>query len=229
MIRRKSIHLNFKIQCLGGLVSAFSTCAGYIGGHVVNLFNLSRNKKSHSGINKVAEINVRLRVVGVYFNQRFIFDDGAKSVTIETLHNEAMLKCPINKPGGIFFTGSFEQPDGSTPIMGNPIRTISHNYSGKYDFNGNGSLEDPVDGSTLSGRNRTEGIYELSEQIIENGLLAWQYYVNRGGKIVSRTPKERGFNPYQDFILKDQDLVTWRLVSIATKPLGSNRELRLRK
>jgi hypothetical protein len=178
----------------------------------------------------VADINLRLRVVGVYFNRRFTFDDGGKDVTIETLHNEAMSQCPISKPGGIFFTGSFEQPDGSTPATGNPIRTISHNYSGKYDFNGNGSLGDPVDGPTLSGINRSQGIYELSEQIIENGLLAWQYYVNRGGTIVSKTPKERGFNPHQKFILKDKDLVTWRLVSIATRPLpDSTRELRLRK
>jgi hypothetical protein len=178
---------------------------------------------------QVAEINLRLRVVGVYFNRRFKFDDGGKDVTIETLHNEAM-KIPVNKRGGILFTGSFSQPDGSTPGTGNPIRTISHNYSGKYDFNGNGSLEDSVDGPTLGGINRIEGIYELSEQIIENGLLAWQYYVNRGGTIVSRTPKERGFNPYQGFVLKDEDRVTWRLVSIATRPLPeSPRELRLRK
>lgn len=178
----------------------------------------------------MANITVRLRVVGVYFNRSFTFDDGGKDVTIETLHNEAMSKCPITKPGGIFFTGSFQQPDGSTDDTGNPIRTISHNYSGKYDFNGNGSLGDTVDGPTLSGRNRPEGIYELSEQLIENGLLAWQYYVNRGGTIVSRTPKERGFNFYQGFILKDKDLVTWRLVSIATRPLpASSRELRLRK
>jgi hypothetical protein len=178
----------------------------------------------------VADITIRLRVVGVYFNRRFTFDDGGNPVTIETLHNEAMSKYPIIQPGGIFFTGSFEQPDGSTPITGNTIRTVSHNYPGKYDFNGNGSLGDPVDGPTLGGKNRPAGIYELSEQLIENGLLAWQYYVNRGGTIVSRTPKERGFNPYQKFPLEDKDIVTWRLVSIATRPLPeSSRELRLRK
>jgi hypothetical protein len=178
----------------------------------------------------MADITVRLRVVGVYFNRRFTFDDGGKSVTIETLHNEAMSKCPISQPGGIFFTGSFEQPDGSTPITGNPIRTVSHNYSGKYDFNGNGSLEDPVDGPTLGNRNRPEGIYQLSEQLIENGLLAWQYYVMRGKKLVSTTPPERKFNPYAGFTLKDGDEVTWRLVSIATKSIaGSYRELRLQK
>jgi hypothetical protein len=182
---------------------------------------------------QVTDINLRLRVVGVYFNRRFKFDDGGKDVTIETLHNEAMSKCPISQRGGIFFTGSFEQPDGSTPATGNPIRTVSHNYSGQYDFNGDGVIKiipDGPDGPTLGNRNRLEGIYELSEQLIENGLLAWQYYVNRGGTIVSRTPKERKFNPYQDFILKNNDLVTWRLVSIATSPLPeSDRELRLRK
>lgn len=178
----------------------------------------------------MAGITIRLRVVGVYFNRSFTFDDGGKDVTIETLHNEAMSKCPITKPGGIFFTGSFKQPDGSIMYNGNPIRTVSHNYPGKYDFNGNGSLKDAVDGETLGGKNRPKGIYELSEQIVENGLLAWQYYVNRGGIIVSTTTKERGFNSYQEFILKDKDLVTWRLVSIATRPLlESSRERRLRK
>jgi hypothetical protein len=181
----------------------------------------------------VAEINLRLRVVGVYFNRRFKFDDGGKDVTIETLHNEAMSKCPINEPGGIFFTGSFEEPDGSTSDKGNPIRTVSHNYSGQYDFNGDGVIKilpDGPDGPTLGNINRPKGIYELSEQLIENGLLAWQYYVNRGGRIVSRTPQERVFNSYQEFILKDEDLVTWRLVSIATRPLTeSSRELRLQQ
>jgi hypothetical protein len=178
----------------------------------------------------VALFHVKLRVVGIYFNRLIKFDDGGKAVTIETLHNAAMSQFPISRQNGIFFTGSFEQPDGSESKEGNPIRTVSHNYSGKYDFNGNGSLKDAVDGPTLGGNFRPKGIYELSEQLIENGLLAWQYYVMRGGKLVSKTPPERGFNPYGEFILQDKDEVTWRLVSIATKPLaGSHRELRLRK
>jgi hypothetical protein len=181
----------------------------------------------------VALFHVKLRVVGIYFNRRFTFDDSGKPVTIETLHNEAMSKCPISQRGGIFFTGSFEQPDGSIDKTGNPIRTISHNYLGQYDFNGDGLIKIPPDGPdglTLGGRNRLEGIYELSEQLIENGLLAWQYYVMRGKKLVSTTPPERGFNSYTGFPLKDGDEVTWRLVSIATKPIaGSYRELRLRK
>ena len=180
----------------------------------------------------MAKIAVGLRVVGIYFNRHFEFDDGGKPVTIETLHNEAMSKCPISKHGGILFTGSFQEADGSVDIEnpGNPLRTISHNYSGKFDFNGNGSLKDSVDGKTLSGYSRVKGIYELSEQIIENGLLAWQYYVDRGGEIVSKTTKDRGFNSYEGFVLENDDLVTWRLVSIATKPLPTSpRELRLRK
>jgi hypothetical protein len=186
----------------------------------------------------VADPNsVRLRVVGVYFNQRIEikFDDGGDPVTIETLHNAAMEQFPFNSPdgnkSGIFFTGSFQKPDGTVdPKKGNPIRTVSHSYPGKYNFNGNDSLDDKVDGETLGGNIRPKGIYELSEQLIDNGLLAWQYYVNRGGTIVSRTPSSRKFTPYQEFILKDNDLVTWRLVSIATSPLPeSPRELRLRK
>jgi hypothetical protein len=180
----------------------------------------------------VAQVNVKLRVVGVYFNRLIKFDDGGKSVTIETLHNEAMSQFPISRLGGIFFTGSFQDPDGTASSEGNPIRTISHNYSGRFDFDGNGSVKDVVDrqGQTLGGNFRAKGIYELSEQIIENGLLAWQYYVMRGGKLVSKTPPERLFNSYQGFTLKDKDEVTWRLVSIATKPLaGSHRELRLQK
>lgn len=177
----------------------------------------------------MAEFKAKLRVVGVYFNKEFTFDDGGQAVTIETLHNEAMRQCPITKCGGIFFTGSFEQPGGS---IGDPnfLRTVSHNYPGKYDFNGDGDVDDAVDGPTLGGKNRPAGIYELSEQLIENGLLAWQYYVMRNGELVSKTPPSRGFNPYPGFVLQSGDEVTWRLVSIATKPLASSyRELRLMK
>jgi hypothetical protein len=178
----------------------------------------------------MAPLSVKLRVVGIYFNRHIKFDDGGKPATIETLHDAATSQCPISRPGGIFFIGSQTRADGTPQIDGNQIRTVSHNYSGKFDFNGNGSLKDAVDGHTLGGKSRPPGIYELSEQVIENGLLAWQYYVMRGGKLISKTPPERGFNPYEEFILNDKDEVTWRLVSIATQPLArSYRELRLRK
>ena len=177
----------------------------------------------------MAKLKVKLRVVGVYFNQYITFDDGGGTATIEMLHNAAMSKCPISRPGEIFFTGSFEQPSGLDLNKPNPIRTVSHNYPGKFDFNGNGSLKDAVDGNTLGGRSRAPGIYELSEQLIENGLLAWQYYVKRGDVLASETPSSRGFQSYQTFPLKNEDEVTWRLVSIATKPIaGSYRELRLK-
>jgi hypothetical protein len=178
----------------------------------------------------VAKVKVKLRVVGVYFNRFIQFDDGGKPFTIETLHNKAMSQCPISRPGGIFFTGSFQQPDGTIEKEGNPLRTVSHNYPGKFDFDGNGSVKDAVDGLTLGMNSRAKGIYQLSEQIIENGLLAWQYYVMRGETLVSKTLSSRGFNSYEGFILKDNDEVTWRLVSISTKPIaGSHRELRLQK
>jgi hypothetical protein len=180
----------------------------------------------------VASFQAKLRVVGIYFNRVIKFDDGGNPVTIDTLHNKAMSQFPISRKNGIFFTGSFVRTDGTISEKGNPIRTVSHNYSGKYDFNGNGSLKDAVDrdGATLGGYLRPKGIYELSEQLIENGLLAWQYYVMRGGKLVSKTPPERGFNPYEEFTLQDKDEVTWRLVSIATKPIaGSHRERRLQQ
>lgn len=175
----------------------------------------------------MANFKAKLRVVGIYFNKFIEFDDGGNPVTIETLHNEAMSQFPIGTSGGIFFTGSFEQPDGSR-AKPNPIRAVSHNYPGRYDFNANGSLEDSVDGLTLGGNDRTKGIYELSEQLIDKGLLAWQYYVIRDAELISTTPPNRGFNPYQGFILKTGDEVIWRLVSIATSPLAqSYRELRL--
>lgn len=140
-----------------------------------------------------------------------------------------MKKYPISRDGGIFFTGSFEQPDGSI-VKPNPIRTISHKYPGKYDFDGNDSLNDEVDGRTLGDNDRPKGIYELSEQLIENGLLAWQYYVMRDGELVSKTPASRKFNSYQGFVLENNDKVTWRLVSIATTPIANSyRELRLMK
>jgi hypothetical protein len=173
----------------------------------------------------MAEITVKLRVVGIYFNRLITFDDGGKPVTIETLHNAAMLQYPINRVDGIFFTGSFQRPDGILDPEGNPIRTVSHNYSGKYDFNGNGFNEGSTadrQGETLGGKLRPPGTYELSEQLIENGLLAWQYYVKRGETIVSRTKSSRKFDSYQGFPLQNGDSVTWRLVSIATKPLVSD-------
>ncbi len=159
-------------------------------------------------------MKVQLRIVGIYFNRPIQFE--SDDPTIFTVLQEAQKQFPLYSPGGFQFV--------STTSTKPSIVSFAHNYPGKYDFDGNGSIADPVDGPTLSGYIRSPGVYELKEQAIVGGVVGWQYYVIRAGEVVSKTPASRGFDSYAGFKVKDGDMVLWRLVAIGTEP-GRYRSL----
>lgn len=154
-------------------------------------------------------MKVQLRIVGIYFNRPIEFQEGADTTVFTVLH-EAQKQFPLSTPGGFQFV--------STTSTSPSIVSLAHNFPGKYDFDGNGSILDPVDGTTLSGYKRPAGIYELKEQPIVGGVIGWQYYVVRNGVVVSATPASRGFESYASFPVMNGDLVIWRLVAIGTEP-----------
>jgi hypothetical protein len=155
------------------------------------------------------KLTVQLRVVGIYFNTPITFESA--NPTIASLMYEASKQLPIDLPGGFAYT--------STLSTDPSVVSVSHNYSGRFDFDGNGSSSDPVDGPTLRGITLPAGIYELKEQSIADGLVGWQYYVVRDNQVVSTTPASRGFLSYAKFLLQDGDKVIWRLVGIAKAPV----------
>ena len=155
------------------------------------------------------KLTVQLRVVGIYFNTPITFESASPSIA--SLMYEASKQFPIDLPGGFAYT--------STKSTDPSVVSISHNFNGRFDYDGNGSTADSVDGLTLAGETLKAGIYELIEQSIAGGLVGWQYYVIRGKDVVSTTPPSRGFQSYSKFILQDGDKVIWRLVGIAKTPV----------
>jgi hypothetical protein len=155
-------------------------------------------------------MKVQLRAVGIYFNRPIEFQNDNNDATVFTVLDEAQKQFPLSMPGGFQFV--------STTSTNPSVVSLAHNFPGKYDFDGNGSVADPVDGATLSGYKRAPGIYELKEQSIVGGVVGWQYYVVRGGVVVSATPASRGFQSYASFPVSNGDLVIWRLVAIGTEP-----------
>ncbi|MEM7477966.1 MAG: hypothetical protein AAF483_23515 [Planctomycetota bacterium] len=155
-------------------------------------------------------ITVQLRVVGIYYNRPITFEvEPGTTPTVFSVMKAARDQFPISSPEGFDFV--------STASTNPSMEVIRHNFSGSYDFDGNGVTTDPVDGPTLRGRSRSAGTYELGEQAIRGGLVGWQYYVVRGNTVVSTTPASRGFQSFAKFEVQDGDKVIWRLVAIATE------------
>lgn len=164
-------------------------------------------------------LTVKLRVVGIYFNREIKFEGGANP-TILTLLEAAKNQFPINRRGGIDYIPTRTSPPS--------LVCISHNYPGRYDYDGDGSIDGPQDGLTLSGNHRMAGIYSLAEQAIEGGVIGWQHYVVRDGQLVSKTPPSRGFQSFAVQQIQNGDEVTLRLVAIGLQPTaGSHRQLRI--
>jgi hypothetical protein len=164
---------------------------------------------------------VKLRIVGVYFNRKITFDDGGQpaKVTIATLLDAARTQFPVSRRGGIDYVATA----GTLPSL----VSFSHNFPGRYDFDGDGTITGPDDGPTLSGGIRHAGIYTLAEQGIDGGLVGWQHYVVRKGVLVSKTPASRGFQSFATQHIEDGDEVTWRLVAIALRHTTGTRDLRV--
>ena len=73
------------------------------------------------------KLTVQLRVVGIYFNTPITFE--CANPTIASLMYEASKQLPIDLPGGFAYT--------STLSTDPSVVSVSHNYSGRFDFDGN--------------------------------------------------------------------------------------------
>ncbi|MCU0469423.1 MAG: hypothetical protein MUF58_12555 [Arcicella sp.] len=158
-------------------------------------------------------IKVKLRVVGVYLNTPVELDDKGGGLTVKDVMDAYIAQHPITEIGGFDYS----------PQAGPLLQSVSHNFGGRYDYNGNGSFTDSVDGNSLGNNPISPGIYTLDGTFGNDVNLIWQYYVVApSGRVKSKTPPSRKFNSFTDvptnFQIKDKDTIIWRLVAIRKNP-----------
>lgn len=163
----------------------------------------------------MALIKVKLRVVGVYLNTPVELDDKGGTLTVKDVMDAYITQHPLTEVGGFDYE----------PKAGPLLRSVSHNFRGVYDYNGNGSFTDGVDGATLGNNPRDAGIYTLEGTTGGDVNLIWQYYVVApSGRVKSKTPPLRNFNSFVDvptnFQIKNKDTIVWRLVAIRRNPVA---------
>lgn len=173
-------------------------------------------------------MEIRLRVAGIYFNRKRNIPPNADgtAITIKNAMDFFKTQYPIGETNGFDYLPKTEvMPDG-TQISS--IESISHFFSGAYDFNGDGKITALKDnkGKTLGNNHRDGGLYALKSKTIQTSPkinLVWQYYVseaNGEGVVRSRTtPGDKGFTSFDKFELKDGDELLWRLVTIQFGPM----------
>jgi len=157
----------------------------------------------------MAMIEVTLRVVGIFFNRTIKFEGGDQP-KIKNLLEEARRQFPIEETNG------FDYDATSGGVRPSSLIYFSHNFSGLYDYNADGSIS-PGEGKTLSGKTRSPGLYKLQEQDIEGGGLGWQSYIIRDGQLASKTLVAGGFVYFSEQNILGGDEVIWRLVAIGKR------------
>jgi hypothetical protein len=172
----------------------------------------------------MAMINVKLRIVGLYFNATVRVEDNPNLTVRDVMDEYIRMNPNLAVPGGLEY-GRF--PIGTTDF----VTRLTYHYPGKYDFDGNNVLVPQpvgVDGPTLGKKDRPAGIYTLGENLEDQLLdkkagLVWQYYVvSPGGVVKSKTPASRGFQGFgvtpPSYNFENNDTIIWRLVAIAREP-----------
>jgi hypothetical protein len=171
----------------------------------------------------MAIINVRLRIVGLYFNETIQINDNPNLTVRDVMDEYIRLNPNLAVPGGLEYV---RYPVGTNDF----VRAFSYHYDGSYNYNGDALDTTPPDGLTLGGVNRPSGIYTLSEDLEDDFRdtkvgLVWQYYVvgnNGNGTVKSRTPASRGFQSVgqtpPSYNIQNKDAIIWRLVAIAREP-----------
>lgn len=169
---------------------------------------------------------VTLRIVGIYFNAPVTVPDSGTVSVMDVLDlavqqypfKQQVGNTPQTKPGLTYksIIAYTSASAGMPPEKRISALAFSHNYIGKYDFDGNGTINSK-EGKTLGNKKRKAGIYTLEEfKNKENGaVLVWQYYVvEPSGLVRSRTKLGTGFELADKFVVEDKDEIIWRLVAI---------------
>jgi hypothetical protein len=191
----------------------------------------------------MASIKVKLRIVGLYFNETVRIND-QPGLTVRDVLDKYISEHPdISVVGGLEYI-RFPFPGNSKDF----VKTFTYHYGGIYNFDANNTLDvapppslptsAAPDGPTLGNQGpaegRTAGIYTLSEDFEDELItgatrpvgLVWQYYVTSAtGTNKSRTRVDRGFQAFGEttagvpnYNLADGDTITWRLVAICREP-----------
>ena len=177
--------------------------------------------------------DIKLRIVGIYFNTTVTIDDTLfpNGISVKDVLDTYVALHPVTQVGGLAY--SVKQDFGDpTARPYESVLSFTHHYGGRFDFNGNGVTTDTVDGPTLSGSERDAGFYKLQEGTIPgvvSGVLGWQYYVEDGkGLRKSATIRtgtvDKGFDFFGEVPadpakrLAHGDTITWRLVAILLGP-----------
>ena len=158
-------------------------------------------------------MNIRLRIVGLYFNKLVTVPDTEDGVTIkDVIETYIQQSGGAYKPGGLDYY--FEQ-----------IGTLSPKYDGTAAPPPGESLlgfiyNNPAP-ETLSGIKREGGIYSLFENYqdaIKVGL-GWQSYVlEPSGKNRTATEINGKFRFFNQTKVNDGETIVWRLVAICRAP-----------
>ncbi len=169
-------------------------------------------------------INVRLRIVGLYFNETVTINN-KRNLTVRDVLDKYIKENPdLSVPGGLEYI--------RFPLVRNGedyVKTFNYHFGGDYNYDGDTPNVTVDNGTTIGNNRRDPGIYSLSEDLEDefstpNIGLVWQYYVvadNGDGVVKSKTPPTRGFTPFgadPDYDIEDGDVIIWRLVAIARKP-----------
>ena len=178
----------------------------------------------------MSTINVKLRIVGLYFNETISIEDRVELTVRDVMDEYIRLNPNLSIPGGLEYVRYPELPmrDPSRDF----VRTISYHFNGNYNFDADRTGVVPPDGNSLGNRPRPAGIYTLSEDLedyfpnIHKAGLAWQYYVvSESGTVKSRTRVKRDFQSFGEVVttgfkynLSQGDTIIWRLVAIAREP-----------
>jgi hypothetical protein len=196
------------------------------------------SKTAIVGNDQEDKMAVRLRIAGLYYDEKFDFADltpvpafvipgrelpvpppappappsPANRKTIFELLEAAYRKPGKNKENFIYV---FERRGPSLSLTSLGV-THKKNIVG-----------------TLGGQSRDAGTYQLTEIAIPSGVVAWQSYVYRNGRSVTQLKpataspftgfspvkgNSKGFTGFDQFILQDGDEVIWRQVAILRGP-----------
>jgi hypothetical protein len=173
----------------------------------------------------MGEINVRLRIVGLYFNETVTIEDKEELTVRDVLDKYISDHPDLSVPGGLEYV--------RYPIFSDRqdyVKAFNYHFNGSYNFDADGVSDGRKDGRSLGKSERKAGVYSLSEDLEDefttsNVGLAWQYYVvSKGGSVKSKTPASREFQPFGNreaalrYRLADEDTIIWRLVVIAREP-----------
>lgn len=155
---------------------------------------------------------IRLRVAGIFYDHTFQVSQlsrrGDGTITIEQVMDAARAKGNLDY-GFEYRAAALDLPP---ELFKKSMIKIAHR------------IREPF--RSLGGKHRPAGYYDLTEIKFPGGVVAWQYYVLRGGVSASSSPTGElvsapvqangGFTPYNEMPVIGGDTIIWRMVAIRT-------------